>query len=143
MFSKSELGGGMMSDVVYEIRNIYKTYKKGKIVANNDISLDVYQGEILGLLGPNGAGKSTLVKQMVGQLKPSRGMISLFGMDVTKEAKKVSRLVGYYSQEPHSMSSLSVDEAIFFTGRLRGMNFQDAKSDTQYWIERLDLGSVS
>ena len=41
MFSKSELGGGMMSDVVYEIRNIYKTYKKGKIVANNDISLDV------------------------------------------------------------------------------------------------------
>ena len=143
MFSKSELGGGMMSDVVYEIRNIYKTYKKGKIVANNDISLDVYQGEILGLLGPNGAGKSTLVKQMVGQLKPSRGMISLFGMDVTKEAKKVSRLVGYYSQEPHSMSSLSVDEAIFFTGRLRGMNFQDAKRDTQYWIERLDLGGVS
>ncbi|MGG3891742.1 ATP-binding cassette domain-containing protein [Metabacillus fastidiosus] len=130
-----------MSDAVYEIRNLYKTYK-GKVAANNNINFDVYYGEILGLLGPNGAGKSTLVKQMVGQLKPSAGTISLFGMDVAKEAKKVSRLVGYYSQEPHSMSSLSVEEAIFFTGRLRGMNFQDAKRDTSYWIERLELGDV-
>lgn len=131
-----------MKDIVYEVKDVNKTYKKGKVVANNQINLDVYHGEILGLLGPNGAGKSTLVKQMVGQLKPSKGVVSLYGMDVTKEAKKVSRLVGYYSQEPHSMASLSVEEAIFFTGRLRGMCFQDAKSNTDYWLERLELGSI-
>ncbi|MFA9557757.1 ABC transporter ATP-binding protein [Evansella sp. AB-rgal1] len=131
-----------MSDIVYEIKNIYKSYKKGKVVANNNICLDVHHGEILGLLGPNGAGKSTLVKQMVGQLKPSKGIISLYGLDVTKNAKNVSRLVGYYSQEPHSMASLSVEEAIYFTGRLRGMDLLDAKKRTKYWIDRLELGDV-
>lgn len=131
-----------MSKTVYEVRNICKTYKKGKVVANKNIDFDVYSGEIIGLLGPNGAGKSTLVKQLVGQLGPTSGTIYLYGMDVTKESKKVSRLVGYYSQEPHSMVALSVQEAIFFTGRLRGMSSQEAQKDTKYWIERLEIGHI-
>lgn len=131
-----------MSALVYEIRGLCKTYKKGKKVANEDISFDVVQGEILGLLGPNGAGKSTLVKQMVGQLRPTSGSVQLYGMDVTQHSKAVSRLVGYYSQEPHAMSSLTVREALFFTGRLRGMSSKDAQRETDEWLSRLEIADV-
>lgn len=131
-----------MTSAVYQVQDVSKIYKKGKKVANEHITFDVVAGEILGLLGPNGAGKSTLVKQMVGQLRPSTGSISLYGMDVTKHSKAVARLVGYYSQEPHAMSSLTVREALLFTGRLRGMSLADAERETTYWIDRLDLSEV-
>lgn len=131
-----------MSNIVYEIHDLYKTYNKGKKVANEGINLHVYSGEILGLLGPNGAGKSTLVKQMVGQLEPTKGTVSLYGLNVSKYSKHVSRLVGYYSQEPHAISSLTVQEAILITGRLRGMSSSDAKRETNYWLDRLELGEI-
>ncbi|UWS62504.1 ATP-binding cassette domain-containing protein [Bacillus paralicheniformis] len=55
-------------------------YKKGKVKANIDISLQVQEGEILGVLGPNGAGKSTLIKQMIGHLKPTSGCVRYEGI---------------------------------------------------------------
>lgn len=100
-------------------------------------------GEILGLLGPNGAGKSTLVKQMVAHLRPTSGSISLYGKDVPSHATMVARLVGYYSQEPHAMSALTVEEAILFTGRLRGLSLAEARQQTEHWLERLDLTGVA
>jgi ABC-2 type transport system ATP-binding protein len=55
---------------VIEVKNVWKMY--GKLVANEDISMKVNEGEIVALLGPNGAGKTTLVKQIYGELSPIR-----------------------------------------------------------------------
>ncbi len=55
----------------------------GGLVAVNDVSFDVAEGEILGLIGPNGAGKTTLFNLVSGYLRPTRGTIALFGRDVT------------------------------------------------------------
>ena len=66
---------------VLEVRNLRKTF--GGIVAVDDVSFDVNEGEILGIIGPNGSGKSTLFNCILGQLRPSAGDVHLDGRAVT------------------------------------------------------------
>lgn len=127
---------------LFEVKNVSKTYKKGKVKANKNINFSIYEGEILGLLGPNGAGKSTLVKQLVSHLKPSEGEVLYKGTNVVEQAKRVSQEVAYYSQEPASLTSLKVKEALYFCGRLRGLKKTTAKQETESLIEKLGLKEV-
>ncbi|PYZ95022.1 ABC transporter ATP-binding protein [Salipaludibacillus keqinensis] len=80
---------------VIEVKNISKTYVKRKtkesITAVNDISFDVYRGEVLGLLGPNGAGKTSTIKMICGLLAQDQGSIHINGMDVRKDRLKALR----------------------------------------------------
>ncbi|MBW2148587.1 MAG: ABC transporter ATP-binding protein [Deltaproteobacteria bacterium] len=64
-----------------EIRNVAKSF--GGLMANNDISFSVEQGEIIGLIGPNGAGKTTLFNCIAGFYPPTRGKIFFAGEDIT------------------------------------------------------------
>ncbi|HEU5139132.1 MAG TPA: ABC transporter ATP-binding protein [Bacillales bacterium] len=127
---------------VYEVRNLDKQYKKGKVHANRNISFTVQKGEILGVFGPNGAGKSTLIKQMVGHIQPTSGTITFRGESIFKQTKRIARLVAYYAQEPHAMESLKVWEVITFTGRLRGMSRKEAELDAEELLDRLRLSEV-
>jgi ABC-type multidrug transport system ATPase subunit len=70
--------------VAYQIVTLTKVYKGSSKKANEEISLNINEGEIFGLLGPNGAGKSTLVNQIAGLVRPTSGAIRLYGMDVIK-----------------------------------------------------------
>jgi branched-chain amino acid transport system ATP-binding protein len=67
--------------VVLAVSGLTKHF--GGIVAVDDVSFNVHEGEILGIIGPNGCGKSTLFNCILGQLTPSRGSVSLDGVDVT------------------------------------------------------------
>ncbi|MFT3891328.1 MAG: ATP-binding cassette domain-containing protein [Anaerolineales bacterium] len=62
-----------MSETLIQTRSLLKTY--GDKVAVNDVSFDVYGGEVFGFLGPNGAGKTTTIKMIVGLLKPTSGSV--------------------------------------------------------------------
>lgn len=128
-----------MMKLIYQLEHVNKTYKKGKVVANHDISFDVQEGEILGLLGPNGAGKSTLIKQMVGHLAPSSGTVRYKGTSVKTQTKRVAQEVAYYSQEPHALTSLKTWEALYFTGRLRGLTKESAVKQTEELLERFGM----
>jgi branched-chain amino acid transport system ATP-binding protein len=66
---------------VLEVRDISKSF--GAIKAVQDVSFDVYHGEILGVIGPNGCGKTTLFNCILGQLKPDAGSVTLKGQKVT------------------------------------------------------------
>jgi branched-chain amino acid transport system ATP-binding protein len=66
---------------VLEVRGLRKTF--GGIVAVDDVSFDVNDGEILGIIGPNGSGKSTLFNCILGQLRPTAGEVYLEGNEVT------------------------------------------------------------
>lgn len=125
--------------LVYQLEQVNKTYKKGKVIANQDISFDVQQGEILGLLGPNGAGKSTLIKQMVGHLAPTSGTVRYEGISVKTQTKRVAQEVAYYSQEPHALTSLKTWEALYFTGRLRGLTKDNAINQTEELLARFGM----
>ena len=70
------------------------TYRYGDLVAVDDISFAVDDGEILGFLGPNGAGKSTTVQMLSGQLRPKGGRATLLGLDVASQPKKIQAQIG-------------------------------------------------
>lgn len=127
---------------LFEIDNISKVYKKGKVKANENISFQIFEGEIIGLLGPNGAGKSTLIKQMVAHLSPSEGEVRFHGKNVLKQAKKVSQHVSFYAQEPYSLTTLKVLEALVYTGRLRGLGKEEAINQAESLISRFELQDV-
>ncbi|MEM7347579.1 MAG: ABC transporter ATP-binding protein [Chloroflexota bacterium] len=67
--------------VVLEVEGMTKSF--GAVKANQNISFEVYEGEILGVIGPNGCGKTTLFNCILGQLKPDAGTVKLRGQDIT------------------------------------------------------------
>ncbi len=90
-----------------ELKSLTKSF--GDVIAVNDISLSVKNGEIFGFLGPNGAGKSTTIMILTTLLKPTSGQALISGFDVMTNAKQVRENIGYVQQET------TVDE--YLTGR--------------------------
>src|SRR5918998_3300311 len=98
--------------VVLEMRRVTKTF--GPVTANDDISITLRRGEILGLLGENGAGKSTLMKILYGLYRPDRGSISIYGEEVEIHDPKdaVERGIGMVHQHFTLIPPLTVAENI-------------------------------
>lgn len=71
---------------IIEVRNLTKVFlaRRAKITAVDDISFDIFKGEIFGMIGPNGAGKSTAFAMMTTLIKPTSGSIKVAGFDVEK-----------------------------------------------------------
>jgi ABC-2 type transport system ATP-binding protein len=133
----------MRNAPAFEVRNLRKVYAEPKVLANDGITFDVQPGEAFGLLGPNGAGKSTLVKQLVGLLAPTSGEIRLFGEGVVSGAeRRIGRTVGYLPQSTLPLGELKVEEALRWTGMLRGLGKGGATADASELIELLQLGSI-
>lgn len=70
----------MSNEVILHLDRLTKSY--GDILAVNDLSLEIYEGEILGLLGPNGAGKTTTINLIAGIVKPDRGQVFFKGSPI-------------------------------------------------------------
>jgi ABC-2 type transport system ATP-binding protein len=89
----------------------------GDFTAVDNVSLEVWPGEIFGFLGPNGAGKSTTIRILCGLLSPTSGEALVNGFDVAKEPEKVKQSVGYMSQRFSLYNDLKVEENLdFFAG---------------------------
>ena len=73
-----------MTQTVLQTRNLRKSF--GALLATDDVSLDLRQGEIHAVIGPNGAGKSTLIAQISGGLRPDAGTVQIGGKDVTQDS---------------------------------------------------------
>lgn len=100
-----------------EIRHLTKTF--GDVVAVNDVSFEVKQGETLALLGPNGSGKTTTLKCLVGLAVPTWGEIVVDGLDIRKNAREARRLMSYLPQRVNFHDSLTAREVMAFYCRLR------------------------
>ena len=88
-----------------KIRNVSKTINAKKIL--NNISFDVYEGEIVGLIGPNGAGKSTLMKIMTGLYTLDEGEIYYYEYNLKKDFEKAISIVGTLIETPDLYKTLS------------------------------------
>ncbi len=124
-----------MSILVYDIQQLNKTYPGQSRSANADINLQIAAGEIFGLLGDNGAGKSTLVRQMANLLQPPSGHIRLMGQEVGRDSLYVPMQVGYMPQDGAALNMLTVGEALYFTGHLRGLSRSEAREERDRLIE--------
>jgi ABC-2 type transport system ATP-binding protein len=123
----------------YEVERLTKVYRGWTIPANEDISFTLEAGEILGLLGENGAGKTTLVKQMMNLIAPTRGTVRLDGVDIAREPDLVPLRVGYLPQRPYAIQDLTVSQAIYLTGHIRGLSRADARREANELVEQWRL----
>lgn len=130
------------NDIAYQVINVTKIYRRGNVRANDHIHLEIQWGEIFGLLGPNGAGKTTLVKQLVGLLKPTEGTIRLAGHNIISNPGIIPNYVAYQSQSRLALEDLTPEEAIYYTGRLRGLPFRAAQQQTEVLFQRLGLDDI-
>ena len=83
---------------IIEVENLVKKF--GDLIAVNNISLHVEEGEIFGFLGPNGAGKTTTINILCTLMKPTSGQVTLNGFDVTRQSNQVRQSIGLVFQDP-------------------------------------------
>lgn len=110
-----------------------KSYKS--FVAVDDVSFDVYDGEIFGLIGPNGAGKTTTMECVEGLRVPDRGTISVLGLDPFREVNKLQQRIGVQLQEAQLQKRIKVREAVYLWTDL----YNRKKSDGDRLLEQLGL----
>ena len=99
-----------MTVPVISVHNLGKRY--GSTVAVDDVSLDVYDGEIFGLIGPNGAGKTTTMECLQGLRRHDRGTISVLGLDPHRDSAQLRQRIGVQHQEAQLQKRIKVWEAV-------------------------------
>ncbi|MEM1545583.1 MAG: ABC transporter ATP-binding protein [Candidatus Methanomethylicia archaeon] len=95
-----------------DVRDLAKIY--GKTVALDRVSFNVYHGEVFGLIGPNGAGKTTTLRILSTLIKPTSGIVRVFGYDVVSESSRVRELISYLPEEAGGYRYLSGLEYLRF-----------------------------
>ena len=90
------------------------TKRFGKVVAVDNLSLEVPEGSIFGLLGQNGAGKTTTIQTLLNLLQPTEGKLSVLGFDSVRDSLEVRKRVGYLPEDPTYYGWMTVDEIIGF-----------------------------
>ena len=124
---------------VIEVKNLHKFYPSTKTgaapkVAVEDVSFDVYPGEIFGILGPNGAGKTTTVECIAGLRQANGGKISVIGVNPQTHPEIIRRFVGVQFQEARLHDKITVHEAISLFA-----SFYDDPADIEELLTLLDL----
>lgn len=119
---------------VIELQEVTKDYGNGKGVFG--LSFAVPKGEVFGYLGPNGAGKTTTIRQLMGFIRPSRGICRMMGMDCFLQAQEIQKHTGYLAGElafPEDMTGLGF---LKFMADMKGM---DSHRHMESLMERFGL----
>ena len=117
-----------------KLENVRKTY--GSLVAVDNLSFSVKNGEIFGLLGENGAGKTTTFRMIMGLLEPDKGKITLDGKKIDY---KVTDKIGFVTEERSLLTKLTVKEMIEYYGVLKGMDESNIDKKLDYWLEKFEI----
>lgn len=104
--------------------HITKTYDKGKLLAVDDISLQVEAGELFGLIGPDGAGKTSLFRILTTLLLPDKGRATVRGYDCVKDYKEIRNRIGYMPGKFSLYQDLTVKENLEFFATLFGSTIE-------------------
>ena len=123
-----------MGDKVLKLKNIRKTYQD--LVAVDNLSFEVKDGEIFGLLGENGAGKTTTFRMIMGLLEPDNGSILLDGQKIDYS---ITDKIGFVTEERSLLTKLTVKEQILYYGALKGMNNNEIIKELDYWLDKFEI----
>jgi ABC-2 type transport system ATP-binding protein len=108
-----------VKDALIEVVKLTKKFDK--VIAVNEISFNLHQGELFGFLGPNGAGKTTTINMLTGLSRPDSGTIRIAGQDCTVNPKAAQHLIGIVPDESNLYPELSGFENLCFCASLCGM----------------------
>ncbi|MCB0760718.1 MAG: ABC transporter ATP-binding protein [Flavobacteriales bacterium] len=104
------------------MRNIGKSYKE--VIALNDISFDVADGELFGLIGPDGAGKTTLFRILCTLIVPDQGEARVRGLDVVEDFRSIRKSIGYMPGRFSLYQDLTVQENLEFFATIFGTTIE-------------------
>lgn len=119
-----------------EVKSVVKTF--GSLVAVDDLSFQVEDGEIFGLLGENGAGKTTTFRMILGLLEPEKGMVLLDGKKIDYT---VTDKIGYVTEERSLLTKMTVKEQILYYGALKGMDSKKILKELDKWLKHFEIES--
>jgi len=124
-------------ETIITVKNLVKKF--GKFTANDNLSFEVYRGEIFGFLGANGAGKTTAMKILCGLSSPTSGEVSVAGFDIYTQSELIKRNIGYMSQKFSLYEDLTVYENMRFYAGIYGMKRKDIKSKAEAMLSNLGI----
>jgi ABC-2 type transport system ATP-binding protein len=126
---------------IIKVRNLVKVFhsRGRKITAVNDVSFDIFKGEIFGMIGPNGAGKSTTFSMMTTLIKPTSGSIKVAGFDVEKQDDKIRPLIGIVPQKLSLYPLLTARENLELMGNLYNVPKKVMEEKIDYYLKLVGL----
>jgi ABC-2 type transport system ATP-binding protein len=127
----------MEKQKVIEVNRLIKRF--GSFTANDNLTFDVYRGEIFGFLGANGAGKTTAMRILCGLSRPTSGRVIVAGIDATRQPEEIKKRIGYMSQRFSLYDDLTVNENIELYGGIYGMKLNQIRPRRQELLTMLDF----
>lgn len=118
------------------------TKKYGEVLALDDLSFEIEEGQVYGFLGPNGAGKSTTMNIMTGCLSATAGSVTIGGHDVFEEPDAAKRLVGYLPEQPPLYMNETPLEYLRFVGEAKGLRGSELAAQIDEVAEQAGTSGV-
>ncbi|ACR79533.1 MULTISPECIES: ABC transporter ATP-binding protein [Kosmotoga] len=122
---------------VIEAKDLSKRFKE--VLAVDQVSFEVNEGEILGFLGPNGAGKSTTIRILTTLTRPTSGTAIVAGYDILREPSKVREKIGLVSEKTILYDRLTAMENLMFFAKLNGLDDKKARKRCLELLEVVDM----
>ena len=124
-----------------ELRQLRKTF--GPIVAVDEVSFTVGQGEVLGFLGPNGAGKSTTMKMITGFLTPTGGTAKVNGFNIQEQPLEAKKSLGYLPEGAPAYGEMTPLSFLVFIAEMRGFRGAELDRRVAETMEKVNLEGVA
>lgn len=118
------------------------TKKYGEVLALDDLSFEIEEGQVYGFLGPNGAGKSTTMNIMTGCLSATAGSVTIGGHDVFEEPDAAKRLIGYLPEQPPLYMNETPLEYLRFVGEAKGLRGSELAAQIDEVAEQAGTSDV-
>lgn len=133
---RSERNEGL-HEIIIRTSELVKQY--GDVTAVDHLNLEIHKGEVFGLLGPNGAGKTTTTLMLLGLTDPTSGTAEISGLDCTRDALAVKKIVGYLPDNIGFYPDMSGRENLIFSGMMNGLTRKEAEERAVGLLERVGM----
>lgn len=122
------------------LTDLSKRFDKQFVV--EDVKLKITPGEIVGLLGPNGAGKTTTLRMLAGVLPPTRGFVTIDGVNVHQDGEFVKKRIGFLPENNPLYEELTVEEFLIFWADIKGLRESEKKPAIDFIVENCGIAQV-
>jgi sodium transport system ATP-binding protein len=123
-----------------EVRNLRKQF--GEVLAVDDVSFTVPDGQVTGLLGPNGAGKTTALRALYGLIDVDRGDVLVDGVNVASAPQEARRRMGVLPDSRGLYARLTAREHLRYYGRLQGLTAQVVEHSIEGIVAQLEMEAI-
>ena len=123
-----------------ETKSLFKNYNSLRAV--DGIDLNIESGQVFGFLGPNGAGKSTVIKLLTTLIQPTKGKLSVLGLDSRKSPLEIRKRIGVVLQQPSYEPTLSVEKSLEKYGMMWDVDKKTRKKRTEQLLESFELTEI-